>query len=145
MDRPQRQQTTGIEKSDLEQYTGIPQGNQSREQYDYAVARAMVETATERLHKEIGRLERPKDDSPEELSRFDREVTAIEDRYKIGQLVELKRLAEDQLIAWADREMRKRLGAQRYKQIEECFRKKTAGGMKQKLVDICMQMPGVIR
>jgi hypothetical protein len=119
----------------------VERGNLSNEQFSYALARALYETRQEAYVAESEASVKPRDvGSDFDTDRFIAEDAVVFDKHRVKEAFDLLVLAEDALIAWADKCARRNLGKTRYRQIEEVFKTATSSGMKHRLLKICMEM-----
>jgi hypothetical protein len=128
-----------MSESTLVKQTGVEQGNLSREQYNYAVAKALYDG-----RKAAYEMESAVPPRGQVGDAVFQQAIAEDDqlfkRHRVQEAFEIMVQAEDQLIAWGDKCARRNLGKQRYRQIEDAFKLGAGAGMKDRLIKICMQM-----
>jgi len=120
---------------------GQPAG-MSREQYNYAVAKALYEVRQEAADVEVKRLPTAQVDlkTDKELDEFVGQLDAVYERHRVGEARELLKVAEDGLIDWAEGSMREKYG-KRFEQVAVAFTRgrEARPELRGRLVDLCFR------
>ena len=133
-------------KSTLESVTGFKQpDNMSRQQYNYAVAKAAYDIADENMKKDTYALDlaQVKDLTDEQFEGFCKQCEVIEERWRTRQYKAILRSAEEELIDWAMEAARKQYGEERFKQVEPAYTlgRKANNIHRAKLIELCFATP----